>query len=76
MGVTDDNSTSSHLVTLSGADWDRVELGYLVPEMFVKPASRSSSSESPERILTSVTPSQISGYFPDFERPIASSAKD
>ena len=34
--VTDDASTSSHVVTLSGADWDRLGTGYRSPEMFVE----------------------------------------
>ena len=34
--VTEDDSTSSHSVTLSGADWDRLGTGYRSPEMFVE----------------------------------------
>jgi hypothetical protein len=75
--VTDDNSTSSHLVTLSGADWDRLGTGYRSPEMFVEACfTFLLQRESKEQILTSFDVSQISGYFPDFERQIASSAKD
>jgi hypothetical protein len=75
--VTDDDSTSSHLVTLSGADWDRLGTGYRSPEMFVEACfTFLLQRESKEQILTSFDVSQISGYFPDFERQIASSAKD
>ena len=34
--VTDGDSTSSHVVTLSGADWDRLGSGYRSPEVFVQ----------------------------------------
>lgn len=75
--VTDDDSTSSHMVTLSGADWDRLGTGYRSPEMFVEACfTFLLQRESKEQILTSFDVSQISGYFPDFERQIASSAKD
>ena len=75
--VTDDDSTSSHVVTLSGADWDRLGTGYRSPEMFVEACfTFLLQRESKEQILTSFDVSQISGYFPDFERQIASSAKD
>jgi hypothetical protein len=75
--VTDDDSTSSHMVTLSGADWDRLGTGYRSPEMFVEACfTFLLQRESKEQILTSFDVSQISGYFPDFERQIASSKKN
>ena len=71
--VTEDDTTSSHMVTLSGADWDRLGTGYRSPEMFVEACfTFLLQRESKEQILTSFDVSQISGYFPDFERTIAS----
>ena len=61
------------MVTLSGADWDRLGTGYRSPEMFVEACfTFLLQRESKEQILTSFDVSQISGYFPDFERQIAS----
>jgi hypothetical protein len=75
--VTDDASTSSHVVTLSGADWDRLGTGYRSPEMFVEACfTFLLQREAKEQILTSFDVSQISGYFPDFERAIASRPKN
>ena len=73
----DDDTTSSHVVTLSGADWDRLGTGYRSPEMFVEACFTFLLQHEPkEQILASFDVSQISGYFPDFERAIASRPKD
>ena len=75
--VTDDESTSDHAVTLSGADWDRLGSGYRSPEVFVEACFRFLLQREPkEQILTSFDVSQISGYFPDFERAITSRSTD
>jgi hypothetical protein len=75
--VTDDDSTSDHVVTLSGADWDRLGNGYRSPEMFVQACfTFLLQHESKEQILASFDVSQISGYFPDFERAIKSRSTD
>ncbi|HSH33515.1 MAG TPA: hypothetical protein VLB31_07835, partial [Actinomycetota bacterium] len=69
--------TSSHEVTLSGADWDRLGTGYRSPEMFVEACFTFLLQHEPkEQILASFDVSQISGYFPDFERAIASRPND
>jgi len=75
--VTDGDSTSSHVVTLSGADWDRLGSGYRSPEVFVQACFTFLLQREPkEQILASFDVSQISRYFPDFERAITSNAKD
>jgi hypothetical protein len=75
--VTDDESTSDHAVTLSGADWDRLGSGYRSPEVFVEACFTFLLQREPkEQILTSFDVSQISGYFPDFERAITSRSTD
>jgi len=75
--VTEDDSTSDHVVTLSGADWDRLGTGYRSPEMFVQACfTFLLQHESKEQILASFDVSQISGYFPDFERAITSRSTD
>jgi hypothetical protein len=73
----DDDTTSSHVVTLSGADWDRLGTGYRSPEMFVEACFTFLFQHEPkEQILASFDVSQISAYFPDFERAITSRPKD
>ena len=73
----DDDTTSSHVVTLSGADWYRLGTGYRSPEMFVEACFTFLLQHEPkEQILASFDVSQISGYFPDFERAITSRPKD
>ena len=75
--VTDDDSTSSHAVTLSGADWDRLGSGYRSPEVFVQACfTFLLQHEAKEQILASFDVSQISGYFPDFERAITTRPAD
>ena len=75
--VTDDDSTSSHAVTLSGTDWDRLGSGYRSPEVFVEACFTFLLQREPkEQILASFDLSQISGYFPDFERAITSRPTD
>jgi len=75
--VTDDGSTSDHAVTLSGADWDRLGSGYRSPEVFVEACFTFLLQREPkEQILASFDVSQISGYFPDFERAITSRPTD
>jgi hypothetical protein len=72
--VTDDDGTTSHVVTLSGADYERLGKGRASPEAFVESCFRFLlERESKEQILDSFDVSQISGYFPEFEREISAS---
>ncbi len=70
--VLEDDSTSHHVVTLSGADWERLGKGYGSPEAFVEACFGFLLAREPkEQILASFDVSQIGTYFPDFERAIA-----
>lgn len=73
--VDGDDSSSSHVVTLSGADWERLGSAYGTPEAFVEGCFRFLLEREPkDQILGSFDVSQIQGYFPDFEREIAKQA--
>lgn len=75
--VTDEDGTSSHVVTLSAADWDRLGGGYRSPEVFVESCFTFLLANEPKsQILGSFDVSQISTYFPAFEREITAAAKD
>jgi hypothetical protein len=75
--VRDEDGTSSHVVTLSGADWDRLGAGYPSPEAFVESCFTFLLAREPKgQILGSFDVSQISSYFPDFERAITSTPKE
>jgi hypothetical protein len=74
--VTEGGDTSSHVVTLSGADWDRLGTGYRSPEAFVEACFTFLLEHEPkDQIMGSFDVSQISGFFPDFERAISGRPK-
>jgi len=69
--VTDDGGSAAFIVTLSGADFERLGSHYRSPEAFVEASfvfllSRESKSE----ILSAFDISQIKGFFPEFELAI------
>jgi hypothetical protein len=69
--VIDDDATTSHVVTLSGADWERLGRGYRTPEELVEACFRFLLEREPkERILGSFDVSQIGSFFPEFESTI------
>ena len=69
--LKDGDDVSSHVVTLSGADYDRLGGTYRTPEEFVKACFEFLLvRESKEQILGTFDVSQISGYFPEFESVI------
>jgi hypothetical protein len=68
----DDGSATEHDVTLSRADHERLGSGYPRPEAFVRSCFEFLlERESKESILRSFDISQISTYFPEFDREIA-----
>ena len=74
--VSDGDGTSEHVVTLSGADYERLGRNYRAPEEFIKACFAFLLEREPkEAILPSFDVSQITGYYPEFEqvinRPIA-----
>jgi hypothetical protein len=70
--VTDGTGTSTHDVTLSGADWDRLGRPFRSPEELVRSAFVFLLAHEPkEQILGSFDLSQIGTYFPGFERELA-----
>jgi hypothetical protein len=70
--VVDDDGDTSHVVTLSGADWERLGSAHGTPETFMEACFRFLLEREPkEQILGSFDVSQISAYFPEFEREIA-----
>ncbi len=70
--VADGATESNHSVTLSGADWERLGVGYATPEDLIRESFLFLLANEPkERILASFDISQISTYFPDFERAIS-----
>jgi hypothetical protein len=69
--VKDGDEVSSHVVTLSGGDYDRLGGSYRTPEAFVEASFRFLlARESKDQILGTFDISQISGYFPEFESEI------
>jgi hypothetical protein len=69
--IKDGDEVSSHVVTLSGADYDRLGGGYRSPEAFVESCFEFLLAREPkEQIMGTFDVSQISGYFPDFESEI------
>jgi hypothetical protein len=66
-----DGPDGSYDVTMSGADWERLGSGHGTPEAFIEACFRFLLEREPkEQILGSFDVSQISGYFPEFEREI------
>jgi hypothetical protein len=70
--VTDDGGTSTHTVTLSGADWERLGKPFRSPDDLVRASFAYLLAREPkEQILASFDLSQISTYFPGWERELA-----
>jgi hypothetical protein len=73
--VSDDGGTSTtHSVSLSDVDRDRLAGSYMSPEDFVRACFAFLLEREPkESILRSFDVSAISTYFPEFDREIAGS---
>ncbi len=72
----EDGSSTEHEVTLSRADQERLGEGYPSPEAFIRACfAFLLARESKESILGSFDVSQISTFFPAFERQIRHSAE-
>jgi hypothetical protein len=68
----EDGSTTSHEVTLSLADFERLGRNFRSLDEFVRACFRFLLEREPkESILTSFDVSAISRYFPDFEERIS-----
>jgi hypothetical protein len=71
--VTDEVGTSTHTVTLSGADWERLGKPFHSPDDLVCASFAYLLSREPkEQILSSFDLSDISTYFPGWERELVS----
>lgn len=71
VNITDAEGNSEHIVTLSGTDYERLGRGYRSPEELIRASVAFLLEREPkEQILRSFDVSQISTYFPDFERAI------
>jgi hypothetical protein len=71
--VKDGDEVSSHVVMLSGADYERLGGNYRSPEGFVRACFEFLLEREPkEQILATFDISQIGGYFPEFESEIDS----
>jgi hypothetical protein len=69
--VKDAGEVSSHVVTLSRADYERLGGNYRSPEEFVEACFEFLLAREPkEQILGTFDISQISSYFPEFEPEI------
>jgi hypothetical protein len=69
--VKDGGEVTSHVVTLSGADYERLGSGYRSPEAFVEACFAFMLAREPkDQILGSFDVSQIKSYFPEFEAEI------
>lgn len=69
--LVDGDEVVSHVVTLSGGDYERLGGNYRAPEDFVKACFEFLLAREPqEQILGTFDISQISGYFPEFEAEI------
>lgn len=69
--VKDGGEVASHVVTLSGADYERLGANYRSPEDFVQACFEFLlARESKDQILGTFDVSQISTYFPEFEAEI------
>jgi len=75
--VAEDDTATEHVVTLSGADYERIGNGYRSPEAFVRECFTYLLEREPkDEILTSFDISQIQAHFPEFEHDIAQRAGD
>jgi hypothetical protein len=69
--VTEGKSQTSHRVTLTKADYDRIAGGKIEPAELVRRSFEFLLANEPkESILTRFDLTVISRYFPDFEREI------
>ena len=69
--LKDGDEVASHVVTMSGSDYERLGRNYRTPEAFVEACFRFLLAREPqEDILGTFDISQISGYFPEFEAEI------
>jgi hypothetical protein len=69
--VADDASATEHDVTLSRADHERLASRYPSPEEFIRACFEFLLEREPkESILCSFDVSQISTYFPEFDKQI------
>jgi hypothetical protein len=69
--VKEGDEVSSHVVTLSRADYERLGGNYRSPEEFVQACFEFLLAREPkEQILGTFDVSQISSYFPEFESEI------
>ena len=70
--VVDDDGAIDYDVTLSRADHEQLGSTYPTPEAFIEACVTFILAREPkEEILASFDVSQISTYFPDFDRVIA-----
>jgi hypothetical protein len=69
--VKEGDEVSSHVVTMSRADYERLGGNYRSPEEFVQACFEFLLAREPkDQILGTFDVSQISGYFPEFESEI------
>jgi hypothetical protein len=69
--VKEGDEVTSHEVTLSGSDFERLGGRYRSPEAFVEACFEFLlARESKDQILGTFDVSQIAGYFPEFEAEI------
>jgi hypothetical protein len=69
--VKEGDDVSSHVVTMSRADYERLGGNYHSPEEFVQACFEFLLAREPkEQILGTFDISQIGGYFPEFESEI------
>ena len=69
--VKDGDEVTSHVVTLSGSDYERLGGNYRTPEAFVEACFVFLLEREPkDEILGTFDVSQIAGYFPEFESEI------
>ena len=72
--VTDEAGTSYHTVTLSGSDWERLGTPFRSPDDLVRASFVYLLAREPkEEILDSFDLSQISRYYPGWERNLTPS---
>ena len=66
--IVDENETSSYVVTMSRADFDRLGSNYKTPEEFVEACFDFLLEREPkDAIMGTFDISQIKGFFPEFE---------
>ena len=69
--VSDDDTSTSHEVTLSRSDYERLGKGFRTPDALVRACFQFLLSREPaEQILSSFDVGQIEAYFPEFPREI------